>query len=116
MDRRRELLIDLIEARRPTFELRAELSALPWDSPALVELRPEHIAAVLMRFVRREWSAQDVEAWADAVECRDDVRYADAPGGLVASALHELSAPEASGGLTEVSARHWLDRFRSAPT
>lgn len=113
MDRRRELLLDLIEARRPAHEVRAELRRFAWDSPQLVELGPEHVAKVLQRYLRREWSATDVEAWAEALEGRDDVGYSPGARERIADALHELSTPEVSGPLTDEVASRWLEALRA---
>ena len=72
---RRALLVELIKLRRPVTVIREELSRYEWDSPEVVRMRAADIVEVLDRFLEGDLSAEDIETWADAIECRDDVDY-----------------------------------------
>ena len=81
-----------------------ELASVPWDSAMpLVPLLPAHILGVLTKFISGATSAAEVEAWANVIECREDVDYSSkSPVGV---ALHELANPALTQPLTPQSAR-----------
>lgn len=81
----------LVNASRPIAESIAELATYPWDSDAeVVQLRQENVANVLLQYRRGAMSAVEVEAWANAIEGRDDVGTADE---VAAELLYELANP-----------------------
>ena len=88
---RTELLRQLIEMSVPLPQVISRLSDQSWDAgDDLVELGPEHCKNVLTRFARGELARTDVEAWANAIECREDVGIQNA---VVREVLHELANP-----------------------
>ena len=105
---RKDLVADLIEARFPLESIRAELKTYPWDlEEPLVQLTAAHIASVLHRFHRGEVSARDVMTWAEALELRDDIGYAE-PEQVLQRAVFVLANPEVNGELTDRSAEALL--------
>jgi hypothetical protein len=91
LERRRLVLLDLVERRVPLRQAITELARLPWDCDVeLVELRRTHLVEVLDEFQRGSIDASDVEDWAEALSCRDDVAVDDE----VREALFQLSTPE----------------------
>lgn len=114
MKDRRSLLLELVEARRPTTELDRELAAFAWDSEPLVELRLDHIATVLNRHLRRELSTTELEQWANAVECRDDLAFPAQERDLGRELLNELANPMLAGAITVDSVRRQLERVQVA--
>ena len=113
-DPRRSALEDLLALRRPLASVRAQLAEFPWDSEQeLVALRPEHLAAVLSRFAAGELSAAEVEDWANAIECREDVAVA---GELVEQALFRLANPLITEPITLASAKELVAALQSAAT
>jgi hypothetical protein len=96
-------LEDLLHFRRPFAEVTFDLSAFSWDSAEdLVTLQPEHIAAVLDRFLAGAISETDVEAWANAIESREDIGLLQPSP--VAEAIWELANPLLTRPLTRQSA------------
>lgn len=77
-EERRSIIRSLVELDRPVAELEKLLAPLPWDYPtALVTLTYDHIRSVLLRFLAGNLEAKDVEEWADLVEMRDDIEFAE---------------------------------------
>lgn len=100
----------LLEAQRPLPELQAQLAVFPWDSENdLASLSSLHVRGVLTKFLEGNLSSAEVEAWANAVEGREDVAI---PAGLVQDALHELANPQLIHALTAARVRHWLQELR----
>lgn len=94
------LLHELLHFTRPTADVVRNLSDFGWDSDEeLVTLQADHVAAVLSRFLSGEIESQEVEDWANAVECRDDIGMRlDSP---VADVLHALANPSLIYPLTK---------------
>lgn len=68
------------------------LATLPWDYPKpLVRLTYDHIRSVLLRFLAENLDAKDVQEWADLVEIRDDIEFADE---RTQEVIHMLSTPQ----------------------
>lgn len=101
---RASIINSLVEFDRPLAELRHELAQLDWDwiGPPLAILRPGHIATVLKRYRSGQIGATDVEAWADLVECREDIEFDHMGVGDVADALFDIANPEMQGALDEI--------------
>lgn len=69
-------LVDLIELRRPIYAAVDAVGHLDWDSDEdLVVLTGEHVRALLRMYERGTVSAAEVRAWAETLECREDVGY-----------------------------------------
>ena len=94
----------LLDLAAPVSVAATELASHTWDSTGpFVALLPKHIVGVLARFIAGNVSAVEVEAWANAVECREDIQYLpSSPAGVV---LHELANPMLTRPLTLLSAQ-----------
>jgi hypothetical protein len=87
------LLAELLGYERPLPDVLAALAAYGWDSDEpLVELKTSHIRHALDRYIRTELSAAQVEEWANAIECREDIAYE--PSSLAGDTIFELANPE----------------------
>lgn len=86
-----EALRDLLLLTSPLGAIMRSLAMFEWDSEELINLQPAHMAAALKRFHSGQLSADEVEAWANAVEMRDDIGYA--ADSVVGQVLHELANP-----------------------
>jgi len=85
------------------------LATYPWDSDEeLVQLRQEDVANVLHQYRGGAMSALEVEAWANAIEGRDDVGTTDK---FAAELLHELANPLLSQPLSLARADFILRRL-----
>ena len=108
-------LKELLHFSRPVAEVVSDLSGFGWDSEAeLATLEAAHISTVLNRFLSGEISAADVEDWANAIECREDIGLL--PGSPVTDALDELANPVLTRPLTRDSAAEWVAVLSGAAT
>lgn len=71
-----------------------------WDSEPLIKLTRQHVISALQRYQSGDLSALVLEAWANAIEGRDDIEFEDAK---VGEAVHEIANPVLQGALTEVA-------------
>lgn len=95
---RREALRDLALFASPLHSVRHSLSDFTWDSDELSMLDKQHVLQVLRRFETGELTDKDVEAWANAIEMRDDIGYDRETA--VWDVLHELANPTLTEQLT----------------
>jgi len=110
---RAELIRLIAEGHFPLDSVREELSTFPWDSEEpLFTLRREHVERILDRYLTGELSAAEVEAWAEALEVRDDIGFAD-DGPTLQNAIFSLANPSVNGALTPDRAHELLERLRS---
>jgi hypothetical protein len=98
---RTALVNELIDFSRPIAKVLEDLAVFGWDSDEkLSTLEPANLESVLNRFLSGELSAADVEDWANAIECRDDIGL----GQAAADAFHGLANPLFFRPLTRQSA------------
>jgi hypothetical protein len=108
---RSELLSQLIECSVPVPQAIAALSAQSWDAcDDLVQLVRRHCEHVLELFVRGDLTTVEVEAWANAIECREDIGVELSAGGV----LHELANPLLIQPLTTARAQFLLSGLQNA--
>ncbi|MDB5686074.1 MAG: hypothetical protein JWR77_663 [Rhizorhabdus sp.] len=96
---RASIITSLIRLDRPLPELRAALAELDWDAEPVATLTRSNIAAILHRFVAGDLDSATVEAWANLVECREDVVFEPRNEEAVADALYDLANPDLQGPL-----------------
>lgn len=103
---RTDALKALVEVQLPLSEAIARMSGFTWDSDEhLAVLAPIHLERALRLFSEGSLSASDIEAWANALECRDDLALS-AP--VVSEVLFELANPEITFPLSSERVAHLL--------
>ena len=95
------VLSDLITCGKPIDVLAANVSDLGWSETPVVVLTTDHILSVLRRFQEGELIAADVEAWADLIECREDIDYQPERDEDIVEAIFVLANPVLNGSLDE---------------
>ena len=106
MTDRKELLNCLIGCPKESERLAKELAAFGWDSDVeLVTLRAADVAAVLDQYLAGGLRSEEVEAWANALEMRNDVAVEGGTEGAVYDAAFELANPALEGPLSHERAR-----------
>jgi hypothetical protein len=98
LELRREALRDLALFTSPLPSVQHSLSDFAWDSDELSMLDKQHVLQVLRRFDAGELADTDVEAWANAIEMRDDIGYDRETA--VWDVLFELANPILTEALT----------------
>jgi hypothetical protein len=94
---REQVLSALVRFSEPLSALEHSIEGLSWDSTEeLMTLTAQHVRSVLDRFLDQELSAQDVERWANLLECREDIAVEGGRGGPTGTVLHALANPRLS--------------------
>jgi hypothetical protein len=112
VQRRRDALVDLVELRVSPNEAVAALRQLPWDSDVdLVLLSREHVLGLLTRYLHRELTPDDLEAWANAVEGREDLGALPGDEELLRAFVFETANPSLNEPISDAYAHRWLERL-----
>ena len=101
---RTELIERLVRFDAPLAPTVSALREFGWDcTEPLVTLDALSVRSVLQRYLSGGLTAADVEAWADAIECREDVDYSS-----FRDIIHELANPSLTRALTPTTAQELL--------
>jgi len=101
MKTRAEALSDLLYCHAPILQLVQALKQFSWDSEAtLVVLTPSHLRHVLQRYLDGALSAQQLEDWANAIECREDIGFLKAHRDALQEVIHQLANPLLTQAIT----------------
>ncbi len=103
-------LTALVKVTMPIHEAISRLADFAWDSESeLVLLTSEDFYHVLSLFKQDSLSVAEVEDWANALECRDDVGFASEQAREL---LHELANPLLTQPLSNERADFWLSELQ----
>ena len=110
MKERERILLRLMQASDAIQNIQLDLNKLPWDSdkPLVTLTRPD-IMRVLGRFINEELNENEVEAWANAIEGREDIDFEIGYEELLSDVIHQLANPLLTVRLTSTSAHEMLD-------
>jgi hypothetical protein len=99
MRNRIDILKDLVFYNGDLSVLKKELSQYSWDAekPYLVITKPQ-LLKVLIKCIDQIITFQNLEDWADAIECRDDLDFESEE---IQEIIFELSSPEINGEITK---------------
>ena len=102
MNRRAEILQELVRFEKPTDPLMRELRALgrDWDGEPLLVLKKEHLLQIIDRFLAREISGEQLQEWAENLEVREDVGFDQKEEELLDSVFFRIATPEINDPLT----------------
>jgi hypothetical protein len=98
---REEAVESLVVFDQPLPLLESALAEFPWDweGKPISTVDGRAVAAILRRYTTGELSAEQVQAWADLVEARDDIEF-DAQA---SDAIFYMANPLINGPLTTVA-------------
>jgi len=73
---RAEILMDIVQFKGNLSDLQIELSIYSWDVevPILI-INKDVFLNVLKKFIDKNTSFEDIENWANVIECRDDIGF-----------------------------------------
>jgi hypothetical protein len=112
MQSRTHLLTDLLSYSRPLEQTVLSLRQFSWDADiALVTLNRHHIIQILQRYLRHDLVQSDVEAWANAVEGREDVSYEFGYEDVLQEIVHILANPILTSPLNDKLAERLLQKL-----
>jgi hypothetical protein len=110
------ILVDLLSLRIPLDEAIAAVRALPWDSAdELAVLDRAAARSALHRYRSGELTAENLEAWAEAIEGRDDVGFEPGHEEALSEFVFETANPSLAEALTDHYAAGWIARLTSSP-
>ncbi len=113
MSTMRAALLESLLALGPDLDVTVErLREFPWDSDELVQLGRGHLISVLTRYVAGRVEGAQVESWAEAIECREDIAFEPGKDEVLRATVHELANPELCGPLSVSSASQLLLRLQ----
>ena len=66
----------LINLDQPLSTILPILKTFSWDSnQTIITLNKDHLIHILNQYLNHSLSASDLENWANAIECREDITY-----------------------------------------
>lgn len=104
-----DVLRDLISFSKPVNVLSTALSRFDWDyegQPLVVTA--SEIKAVLKRFLAGEFTADELEIWANLIEGREDLEFEEQKHKLIEHVIYCLANPILQGEITFGSCRNLL--------
>lgn len=113
MNRRAEILQELVRFEKPTEPLLRELGSFGWDwseAPLLV-LKKEDLVRVVDRFLAGEIDAAQLQQWAENLEVREDVAFDEPEEALIDDVFFRLATPEINEPLTRQSVQRMKDEL-----
>jgi hypothetical protein len=106
MNRRAEILRELVRYEKPTEPLMRELSSFGWDwsedTPLLV-LKKEDLLRIIDRFLADQITAAQLQEWAENLEVREDVAFDDQERDVIDDVFFRIATPMIHEPLTAES-------------
>ncbi len=97
------VLSDLVAFRRPINAILDNLSNFDWDyegEPMIV--RASQIQDVLKRFIAGEFTAKELESWANLIEFREDLEFEKIHYEAIENVINCLANPILQGEITTI--------------
>jgi hypothetical protein len=84
----------LVNLDQPLSTILPILKTLPWDSnQTIITLKKEHLIHILNQYLNHSLSAIDLENWANAIECREDIIYETEDENFINGIIFDLANP-----------------------
>lgn len=109
MNKRLETLKNLVSFSRPLGELLSDLSEFSWDyqgEPLVVT--SFQIIEVLQRYIYGEIDTEEVEQWANMLECREDIEFEKSNEKQLENVIYSLANPELEGKINIDLCNHFV--------
>ena len=111
MKDRVSVLNSLLKLDRSIKSIKKDLSEFEWDSDILVTLQTVHIRSIIERYLSGQIDESTVEAWANIIECRDDIEIPKEINDPVEEIIYELANPYLTQNLTYEGAKILLQNL-----
>ena len=113
---RSAVLGDLVSLRIPMDQAVSAVRTLPWDTDdELVVLDRDAAVSALRRYRSGGLTASELEAWAEAIEGRDDIGFEPGHERTLSQFVFETANPSLAQALTDRYAVGWIARMTSSP-
>lgn len=107
---RLDVLRDLVAFNKPVRDLSDLLGKFGWDYEGQsLTIVASQIQDVLKRFLAGEYSVQDLEDWANLIECREDLEFEEKRHDEIADVIYRLANPALEGKITSECCEALLD-------
>lgn len=109
-----EVLNDLVFFRKPISDLSKKLGQFDWDydgEPLIIQA--SHVEAVLEGFISNKYSAEDLEGWANLIECREDIDYQESMSEELEEVIDALANPVLQGEITKQACESYLNQLKN---
>ncbi|QEI11818.1 hypothetical protein [Cellvibrio japonicus] len=101
-----DALKDLVAFNKPVSVLSASLSKFDWDYEGqLLTVMASQVQEVLKRFLAGKYSVQELEGWANLIECREDLEFEEKKHEEIANVIYCLANPVLEGEITADSCK-----------
>nr|VFJ52027.1 MAG: hypothetical protein BECKDK2373B_GA0170837_103527 [Candidatus Kentron sp. DK] len=101
MNNRIAILMSLVSFSKPLNELDRDLSELDWDYDGEpLTIRSDYIVEVLQRCISGEINTDEIEGWANLIECREDLEFENEAGIFLENTIYRLANPVLEGEIT----------------
>jgi hypothetical protein len=108
-----KVLNDLLNLKRPLLEIQEDLAQLNWDSNDKVcVLDGRKLENILNAYINNNVSNQDLELWANMVECREDIQIDERQKNLIKHIIFAMANPYLEGEINKPSAENFLRQLR----
>ena len=106
---RKHILLRLIRLDGDLGLINNELKSFSWDvEEPIVILTMVEVRDVLRQYLNGKKTIEDLEKWADLIECRDDIGF-DAPSAdTIKTIINKLANPEINGRINIETINNWL--------
>lgn len=109
---RNDLLKKLINMEESIEFLNEELAKYGWDNDKnLVIFKKTHLLNVLNQYLYDAINENDIEKWANAVECREDIGFQKNYEKILKEIIYQLANPEVTEWLTKEKAKILIDKI-----
>jgi hypothetical protein len=106
MKTRIELLKDLVTLSRSLKDIQSDLSQYPWDvDEALIIITKADFSNVAQSYLDNKISVDELENWANAIECREDIDFEHEQ---VKQSVFELANPVINGEINRKQVQNMI--------
>ena len=110
LNARTQALEELIHLLSPVDDVIRNLGSFGWDSEVeCATLTAGNVDSVLRRFLNGDLSGKEVERWADAIECREDIRFESSRATTLSHVIFEMANPSLEGTISTQKAESWIE-------
>lgn len=107
------LVEDLLKISKPLHKIVAQLATLSWDYEGdFVTFKRTHVFSVLERYRLNQFSAEEVEYWANQIESREDIVFEEGWEQEIGEVIYQLANPALTRHLNQEKSQSMLVELR----
>ncbi|OSQ48876.1 hypothetical protein [Thalassospira alkalitolerans] len=114
---RRQTLQSLIWLHEPLEQISERLTDFERDFDGeTIVVEATAVQTILLRYLRTDISAQELESWANLIECREDLEFEAAFSEQIEMIIHQLATPEINNSINSDLCLNFLDALGTTPS